>query len=190
MSEKKSLSALGKGQMAVFPSEFGWMAAAWIDGRLSQLAFGHRDADQAAAALRLEPEMSANMDRRDDPLVSRLQAFARGEADDFRDVTIDERGLSDFQRRVVRCCRRIARGKTLTYGELAAQVGAPGAARAVGNVMATNRLPLIVPCHRVVAAGGSLGGYSAPGGLTVKRRLLAMEQATTGVAATHRRSRG
>jgi methylated-DNA-[protein]-cysteine S-methyltransferase len=62
-----------------------------------------------------------------------------------------------------------------TYGDLAAAIGSPGAARAVGSVMARNCFPLIVPCHRVLGAGGSLGGYSAPDGLRMKRRLLAME---------------
>jgi methylated-DNA-[protein]-cysteine S-methyltransferase len=63
----------------------------------------------------------------------------------------------------------------LTYGELAAKAGYPGAARAVGNCMAANRIPLLIPCHRVVCAGGRLGSYSAPGGTVTKRRLLALE---------------
>jgi methylated-DNA-[protein]-cysteine S-methyltransferase len=86
--------------------------------------------------------------------------------------------LSDFQRAVVGHCRRIPPGQTLTYGQLAARVGRPRAARAVGRVMATNRFPLIVPCHRVVAAGGVLGGFSAPQGLAMKKRLLAAEAAS------------
>lgn len=109
-------------------------------------------------------------------LVGRLRAYAAGQPVDFHDVAIDLGPQSDFQRRVVRCCRRIAYGKTATYGQLARLAGFPGAARAVGQVMAANRVPIIVPCHRVVAAGGSLGGFSAPGGVALKRRLLELEQ--------------
>ncbi|MEX1224432.1 MAG: MGMT family protein, partial [Pirellulales bacterium] len=72
-------------------------------------------------------------------------------------------------------CRRIPIGQTMSYAELAAVAGSPGAARAVGNIMAGNRVPIIVPCHRVVGSGGSLGGYSSSGGLRTKRRLLSLE---------------
>ncbi len=72
-------------------------------------------------------------------------------------------------------CRRIPWGQTRSYAQLAAVAGRPGAARAVGSVMAKNRVPLVVPCHRVIASSGQLGGYSAPQGLSLKRRLLAME---------------
>ena len=97
---------------------------------------------------------------------------------DFSDVPLALDHLTPFGRRVVAACRRIPWGQTRSYGELAAECGSPGAARAVGSVMAKNRYPLIVPCHRVLAAGGELGGYSAPDGLKMKRRLLAMEGRT------------
>jgi methylated-DNA-[protein]-cysteine S-methyltransferase len=83
---------------------------------------------------------------------------------------------TEFQRRVLLACRAILYGQTRSYGDLAAQVGSPGAARAVGNVMAHNCVPLIIPCHRVVASQGQLGGFSAPRGLSMKRRLLQLEQ--------------
>ncbi len=108
-------------------------------------------------------------------VIGRLRAYAADEEVDFSDVRVDERHLTDFGRRVVKACRRIPRGQTRSYGQLAAVCGSPGAARAVGQVMAKNRYPLIVPCHRVLAAGGLLGGFSAPQGLTMKRRLLELE---------------
>jgi methylated-DNA-[protein]-cysteine S-methyltransferase len=83
--------------------------------------------------------------------------------------------VTDFQRKVLDACRAIPPGETLSYAELAVIAGAPGAARAVGNVMRTNRIPLVIPCHRVVGSGGSLGGYSAPDGLAMKRKLLERE---------------
>jgi methylated-DNA-[protein]-cysteine S-methyltransferase len=110
-------------------------------------------------------------------VVERLKSYAAGEAVDFSDVRIDDGHLTEFGRKIVKACRRIARGGTKTYGELAARCGSPGAARAVGQVMARNRYPLVVPCHRVLAAGGLIGGFSAPEGLTMKRRLLSLEQA-------------
>ena len=83
--------------------------------------------------------------------------------------------FSRFQRRVLNQCRRVPCGATISYARLAAKAGYPGAARAVGNCMAGNPIPLIVPCHRVVCSDGRLGAYSAPGGTAMKRRLLALE---------------
>lgn len=115
----------------------------------------------------------------DDPqlaaLVARLQAYARGAHDDFLDIAIDLGPQTAFQRRVIECCRRIPLGQTLTYGALAEQVGHPRAARAVGNCMRTNRIPLLVPCHRVIGSGGTMRGYSAGEGIRMKLRLLEME---------------
>jgi methylated-DNA-[protein]-cysteine S-methyltransferase len=173
---------------SAFETELGWMAVAFRDELVLGIVFGHPSQPAARAALE-------NYLRRQDPTVrfvdfiggnelpapiaklqERLQAYATGEEIDFSDVQIDDRHLTDFGRKIVKACRRIARGETRTYGELAARCGSPGAARAVGQVMARNRFPLVVPCHRVLAAGGLLGGFSAPQGLTMKRRLLALEQ--------------
>ncbi len=87
-------------------------------------------------------------------------------------------GMSDFQVRVVRALEEVPWGKVLTYGELASRVGSPGAARAIGGAMARNPLPLVVPCHRVLASGGGLGGFS--GGLALKRALLRLEGLSPG----------
>lgn len=84
-------------------------------------------------------------------------------------------GLTSFQREVLDACARIPAGKTLTYAELAAWIGRPRAARAVGNALARNPLPLIIPCHRVVAGNRKLGGFSAQEGVALKRKLLALE---------------
>jgi methylated-DNA-[protein]-cysteine S-methyltransferase len=105
----------------------------------------------------------------------RLARFADGESVDFDDLPISLTGMTVFQKRVVAACRAIPWGETVSYGQLATIVGRPGAARAVGTVMRKNRYPLIVPCHRVLASGGNLGGYSAPQGLVMKRRLLTLE---------------
>jgi methylated-DNA-[protein]-cysteine S-methyltransferase len=116
-------------------------------------------------------------------VVELLERFAAGEEVDFADVPVNTAGMTIFQRQVVAACRAISWGETASYGQLAARVGHPGAARAVGSVMRKNCVPLIVPCHRVLGSGGALGGYSAPSGLAMKRRLLAMEQLCQSVPA-------
>lgn len=163
-----------------FPTQLGWMALAADGERLVRLTFGHPSAAAAVASLDLDDW--AATDRRDlspamADLVERLERYAAGEEMSFADVAVDLSHLTEFQQRVVRQCRKIPRGRTRTYGELAAAAGNPGAARAVGSVMARNRLPIVVPCHRVVGSAGSLGGFSAPEGLSMKQRMLAMEGA-------------
>lgn len=106
-----------------------------------------------------------------------LKAYAAGRRTTF-DVPLDLGGLSAFARRVLRACAAIPLGQWRTYGQLAAAAGAPRAARAVGQVLRRNRFPIIVPCHRVVGADGRLTGFSARGGLALKRRLLAQEGIT------------
>jgi methylated-DNA-[protein]-cysteine S-methyltransferase len=164
------------------------MAIAWHGDALRGLVFGYASRRYAAVALARGPWLSDPFCRllADDQLaeqpqwledvVNRLERYADGERVDFADVPLALDHLTPFARRVVAACRRVGWGQVSTYGELAAQCGSPGAARAVGSVMAKNSYPLIVPCHRVLAAGGALGGYSAPDGLRMKRRLLAMEQ--------------
>lgn len=88
---------------------------------------------------------------------------------------LDWSGLTEFQRAVLRVVARIPRGSVLTYGEVARRVGRAGAARAVGAVMRSNPWPVLVPCHRVVGSAGALTGFSAPGGVEAKRRMLEME---------------
>ena len=113
-------------------------------------------------------------------LVAQLVSYTEGAPQRFDRVRIDADTLTPFARRVMQACRNIPYGHSITYGGLARRAGSPGAARAVGSVMAKNRFPLIVPCHRVVAAGGRLGGFSAAGGQGLKRRLLQMEARVCG----------
>jgi methylated-DNA-[protein]-cysteine S-methyltransferase len=108
-------------------------------------------------------------------LRERIEEYCESGSDDFRDVTTVETEESEFAARVIRAVRRIPTGATLSYGDVAAEAGSPGAARAVGNIMARNPIPIIIPCHRVTACGGRLGGYSSPQGLSMKERLLALE---------------
>jgi len=106
-------------------------------------------------------------------LVGRLQAYFAGEPVGFEDVAVDLEYETPFLERCAHSLREIPPGEVVTYGELAALAGAPGAARAAGSFCARNRLGLLVPCHRVVSAGG-LGAYGSQG-VEYKRRLLALE---------------
>lgn len=98
-----------------------------------------------------------------------------GVASNLTTVVLDMAGVPEFNRRVYEVARSIPPGATLTYGEVAARLGDRGAARAVGRALGQNPFALIVPCHRVLAAGGAIGGFSAGGGVTTKRRLLTIE---------------
>jgi len=109
--------------------------------------------------------------------VERIVALLRGEAGDLAEVTLDMNEVPAFHRRVYDVARTIPPGKTLSYGDIAARLGAPGAARAVGQALGRNPFPIVVPCHRVLAAGGKIGGFSAQGGVVTKRRMLAIEGA-------------
>lgn len=106
-------------------------------------------------------------------LVERFRVFLAGHDVGFDDVRLDLSWATPFQRRLTSVLRSVPRGEVVTYGELAALAGRPGAARAAGTYCATNRFAIVVPCHRVVAAGG-IGGYGTDG-IPVKRRLLALE---------------
>jgi methylated-DNA-[protein]-cysteine S-methyltransferase len=152
------------------------MALVTRNNVLQRLSFGHHGADSAAAAVGLHDndyieENQGAVAR----LAVRLTQYAAGNFDDFLDIEVDTTHLTPFAKAVAEAVRRIRFGQTRSYGELAALVGRPRAARAVGGVMAKNRTPLVVPCHRVLGSGGALGGFSAIDGLQMKRRLLQLE---------------
>jgi len=167
-------------QLLVVRSKFGWIGAVGRGGALASLSFGF-DTEQAAIARAAKPIGSMSFSRVARfkwcaDLAPRLQAYLAGEWIGFDDVPLDFGDLTPFRRRVLELCRRIPFGQTISYAELAFRAGSPGAARAVGTAMASNRWPLIVPCHRVVSAGGSIGNYSGPQGVRMKQRLLDLEE--------------
>jgi methylated-DNA-[protein]-cysteine S-methyltransferase len=122
-------------------------------------------------------------------LADRLRRHLAGEAVDYTDVPLDLSDVPAFHRDVYAAARALPSGQTVSYGALAAQLGRPGAARAVGQAMARNPWLLVVPCHRVLAADGGAGGFSAHGGVATKGRLLALEGAPLKPARTPRASR-
>lgn len=116
-------------------------------------------------------------------LARALRSYAGGENVGFDDVPLDLPGIGDFRRAIYREARRLRFGETVTYGELAERAGHPGKARETGQAMGSNPVPLVVPCHRVLAAGRRIGGFSAPGGVDAKARLLFIEGVRLGPPA-------
>jgi methylated-DNA-[protein]-cysteine S-methyltransferase len=111
--------------------------------------------------------------------IEAMQRLLSGVHQDLGFVELDLDGVAPFHRRIYEIARRIPPGETLTYGDVAARAGSRGASRAVGQAMGKNPFPIVVPCHRVVAAGGKAGGFSADGGAATKLKMLAIERAKT-----------
>ena len=160
----------------VFSTPVGWAASVGSGTTLLQLSLGYKTRRDALQAVRPEYLEDASFEPWYPDLTESVLAYLEGDPIDFRDVKIDLSHLTDFGRRVIKAARTIPYGKTCAYGELAEKAGSPAAARAVGSHMAANRTILIVPCHRIIAANNHLGGFSAPGGLSLKKKLLALEQ--------------
>lgn len=168
--------------VAVEPTDLGWLALAVRGRKLLAMVYGFPSATKAERKLYHELETIAEdtpSKASDGSLATEwaelVANYCRGEPTPLDRIVLADERLTPFARQVTQRCREIPSGGTMTYGELAAACGRPRAARAVGSVMARNPWPLVTPCHRVVAACGRLGGYSAPQGLAMKRRLLAME---------------
>ena len=106
-----------------------------------------------------------------------IVALLMGEKRDLSDIKIDDEGQADFNKRVYAIVRKVPPGQTMTYGEIAERLGDKQLARAVGQAMGENPTPVIMPCHRVLAASGKTGGFSAPGGVSTKLKLLSIEGA-------------
>ena len=106
-----------------------------------------------------------------------IVALLGGAQRDLRFVALDDRGLDSFRTKVYAATREIAPGETASYGAIAKAIGEPEAARAVGAALGENPFPIVVPCHRVLSASGALHGFSAPGGIVTKRRMLEIERA-------------
>lgn len=161
----------------LFATELGTCGLAWSGQGLTRLQLP--EANGAATERRLLARCAG---ARCDcvpaaiaPAVEQICRYAAGEAVDFAGLALDLAGIGAFHVQIYAAARQVGWGQTSTYGALARQVGAPGAARAVGQAMGHNPVPLIIPCHRVLAAGGKVGGFSAFGGAIAKQRLLALE---------------
>jgi methylated-DNA-[protein]-cysteine S-methyltransferase len=164
---------------ALFPTPIGACGIAWADRGI--VAVQLPEASERATRLRLLRGRANAREEQPPPDVQRaieaIVALLRGKIVDLSSIVLDMRGVPDFHRRVFEIARAIPVGETRTYGSIAIQLDDPGAARAVGQALGRNPFPIIVPCHRVLAAGGKLGGFSGSGGNATKLRMLAIEGA-------------
>jgi len=163
----------------LFDTALGRCAVAWGERGIAAVELPGRD--DAATLLRVRHALPDAAEATPPPAVAdAIAAITRlfaGEPDDLAGVVLDLEDVPDFHRRVYDLARTIPPGETRSYGEVAAALGEPGAAQAVGRALGANPCPIVVPCHRVLAADGTLHGFSAPGGLATKRRMLAIEGA-------------
>lgn len=169
----------------MFDTSLGWMGIAWSEFGVT--AVQTPDRDEQTTKRRLQQRAKGRADCAASPpaairqAIDLLERYADGEKIDFSPVTIDIEA-EQLYLDVWRAARDLGYGETVTYGELASRSGHPGLAREAGQALGANPTPIIVPCHRIVAAGGKLGGFSAPGGARTKERLLALEGVQLGPA--------
>ena len=160
----------------LFDTPIGRCGVAWGERGIARIQLP--EASDAKAVRRLAMNDDLRLAEPPPAIVRAIEQMRRhlgGERQDFRGVPRATSGVPDFHRRGYEAARKVSPGRTISYGELAARIGAPGAARAVGQALGRNRFPIIVPCHRVLAANGRAGGFSAHGGLSTKRTMLAAE---------------
>ena len=162
---------------AFFATALGTCAIAWNEIGLTGvwLPEAHAESLRRKVARRCAGAREGDPSGEVTEAVEAITRLLAGERIDLSGVALDDAGIDDFDRRVYAVTRTIAPGRVLTYGEVAARVGVDATARAVGQSLGRNAMPIVVPCHRVVATGGGLGGFSAPGGTETKRRMLVIE---------------
>jgi methylated-DNA-[protein]-cysteine S-methyltransferase len=164
----------------IFHTSYGWMGVLASPKGLRFTSLPQASPDQCVEGLGTEVDSAANTPDRFEGLAGRLRRYFEGGHVSFADEPLDMSDASPFQVAAWRACQSIPLGETRAYKWLAARAGSPNAPRAAGQCMARNRLPIIVPCHRVIASDGTLGGFGRDASqLDLKMRLLEMEAAHT-----------
>jgi methylated-DNA-[protein]-cysteine S-methyltransferase len=170
---------MGMHGYALFDTPLGRCAIAWSERGIVGTELP--GSDDAATRRRIARALPDAVESTPPPTVvaaiDAIVALLDGAPDDLTSIPLDLDGVPEFHRRVYDVARTIPPGETRSYGEVAAALGEPGAAQAVGRALGRNPVPIVVPCHRVLAANGTLHGFSAPGGIETKRRMLALEGA-------------
>jgi methylated-DNA-[protein]-cysteine S-methyltransferase len=165
-------------QYLIFETAGGFCGIAWNDVGITRFQLPTKSADSTEKLLlRRLPEAAPGTPPAEvHEAVDAVKRYFSGEEVDFSKVRLDLEGQDDFFKQIYAAARRVGWGHTTTYGAIAKELGAgPETARDVGQAMAKNPVALIIPCHRVLAAGGKIGGFSAPGGSTSKTRMLELE---------------
>jgi methylated-DNA-[protein]-cysteine S-methyltransferase len=167
-------------EFALFNTPVGFCSIAWLQGGIVGVQLpeiGGAEHTRARLAKSFPQSKEASPPAHIQESIARITALLSGQHDDLQDIALDMSRLPEFHQTVYRITRAIPPGQTLTYGEVAKRSGEPSAARAVGQALGRNPFAPVVPCHRVLAAGKHLGGFSASGGLATKLRLLQIEGA-------------
>ena len=166
-------------QYALFETAIGWAGVAWGDNGLVGCHLPERDPEVSRRSfLRKFPDaVEAAPPPSLEPTVDGIRALMRGEKADLSGAPLDIARVPEFNAKVYEIARSIPPGETLTYGEIATRLGDRLLARDVGAALGQNPWPIVVPCHRVTAAGGKPGGFSARGGVNTKLKLLTIEGA-------------
>jgi methylated-DNA-[protein]-cysteine S-methyltransferase len=168
--------------LAIFDTTIGPCAIVWSARGL--LGVQIPEANEAATRTRILKRFPAAQETPPPQemahAMSGIVALLNGERRDLKDVVIDDGGTPEFNCRVYAIVRQVPPGETITYGEIAERLGDKALARAVGQAMGENRCPIVMPCHRVLAASGKTGGFSATGGVVTKLKLLTIEGAQPG----------
>jgi methylated-DNA-[protein]-cysteine S-methyltransferase len=169
-------------QFTLFDTPVGACALVWAEHGLVGVLLPETSpsATRARAKRRYPGAQEAEPTEDLQATIARIRHLLNGEPDDLQSIELDMSAVPDFHRRVYEIARRIRPGSTRSYGEIAIEMGEPHAARSVGQALGANPFPIIVPCHRVLAAGSKAGGFSAPGGTRTKLRLLEIEGAPLG----------
>jgi methylated-DNA-[protein]-cysteine S-methyltransferase len=170
---------------SLFDTPIGPCGVAWSVSGLTRLQLPESDPSTTEERIRAR---STNLRAEGPPssirdVIASLRRYLRGDRIDFSSVSIDLTGVSPFHRKVYDAARSVGWGHTASYGELARQAGSPAAARAVGQALSRNPIAIIVPCHRILASGNKVGGFSAFGGTCIKEHLLALEGIHLGAPA-------
>lgn len=164
---------------ALFETRVGPCGIAWGEAGLVAVQLPERDSATTEQRLRDKGVHGAEAPSAEiADCIAGLQAYFEGEAVEFGGLPLDWRRVGSSDRAIYELLRQVPFGTMVTYGDLANRAGMPGGAQAIGEAMSRNPWPILVPCHRVVAASGRLGGFSAFGGAMLKRKLLAMEGAS------------
>jgi methylated-DNA-[protein]-cysteine S-methyltransferase len=166
-------------EFTLFDTALGRCAIAWGPHGIVAVQLPEADDDALRARMgRAVPGVRESVPPAEvQEAIGAIVALLSGAPRDLATAVLDMESVPGFHRRVYAVARAIPPGETITYGEIAERIGERGAAQAVGQALARNPFPIIVPCHRVLAAGGALGGFSARGGVATKRRMLAIEGA-------------
>ena len=168
-------------ETTTFDTALGMFGIGWTDAGLARVQLPGLDAGALAVRINRDGAVPGQPSRMIEQLINRIDDYASGELVDFSDVVLDLSGVPTFHRRAYETLLAFGWGQTTTYGELARALGDVTLSRAVGQAMGANPMPLIIPCHRVLASNGKTGGFSAPGGAQAKVRMLALEGVSVGV---------